>query len=71
MTIDKNKFCVRLKAARLLGGKTQAQCAAAIDMDKAQYSRYESGKTEPTIEQGERLAESVGMNLADLIGETK
>ena len=38
-------------------------------MDKAQYSRYESGKTEPTIEQGERLAESVGMNLADLIGE--
>ena len=61
MSIEKN--IKRIREARKM---SQKEVVVAIDMGAAQYSRIESGKTEPSISTLERIAKALGVKIADL-----
>ncbi|WP_246223443.1 helix-turn-helix domain-containing protein, partial [Fulvivirga kasyanovii] len=61
--MDIGKNIKRIREAKNL---SQKEVIAAIDMGAAQYSRIESGKTEPSISTLERIAKALGVKLSEL-----
>jgi len=55
-----------LKTAREAKGLSQKELAGLIKMQQAQYSRIESGKTDPSFTIVARLAKALGMSLPEL-----
>jgi transcriptional regulator with XRE-family HTH domain len=59
----------RIRAARLTGKMTQQQVAERIDMDRATYNRIEQGHASPMLDSLIRIADAIGVPLADLVRE--
>lgn len=55
-----------LKKVREAKGLSQKELAGLLDMPQPQYSRIESGKTDPSFTTLERIAKALGISLADL-----
>jgi len=54
-----------IKRIRELKGLSQKEVISAIGMAAAQYSRIESGKTDPSVSTLEKIAKALGVSLAD------
>lgn len=61
----------KIKALRVDKKLSQKEVAISIGIDQAQYSRIESGKVEPTLSSLEKIAEALGVKVADLFSEEK
>ena len=57
----------RIRAARLAVHLTQQQVAERIDMDRATYNRIEQGHAAALIDSLIRIADAIGVDLADLV----
>lgn len=55
-----------LKKTREVKGFSQKEVAAILNMPQPQYSRIESGKTDPSFTTLERIATALGVTLAEL-----
>ncbi len=62
--MDKNQFAANLSEARKCRELTQKQVAEALGISDKTYSKWETGETEPGIEQLCRLAEYYGLSPA-------
>ena len=61
-------FGDNLKYYRSLLGLTQQQVADSLEIQKATYSGYETGRREPDVEKIKALAELFGVSGDDLLG---
>ncbi len=61
--IELNKTLKRVREAK---GLSQKELAGLIDMAQAQYSRIESGKTDPSFSTVTKIAKALGLNLSEL-----
>jgi len=61
-------FGERLTEARKKKGFSQERLGELIGVDKRIISRYETGKTEPSIEVARKLADALGVSLDHLTG---
>ena len=59
---------MKLKQLRELNHMTQRQAAEAIGCTQGNYSRYETGEREPSIELLVRMAAAFGVSVDYLIG---
>ncbi|MEV6313346.1 helix-turn-helix transcriptional regulator [Streptomyces sp. NPDC051840] len=57
----------RIRTARQVAGLTQEQVALRIDMDRATYNRIEQGHSSPLLDSLIRIADAIGVDLADLV----
>lgn len=55
-----------LKKVREAKGLSQKELAGLLDMPQPQYSRIESGKTDPSFTTLERIAKALGVSLSEL-----
>ena len=55
-----------IKRIREAKNLSQKEVITAISMGAAQYSRIESGKTDPSVSTLARIAQALGVELADL-----
>ncbi len=55
-----------LKQVREVKGLSQKELAGLINMAQAQYSRIESGKTDPSFSVVVRISKALGLNLSEL-----
>jgi len=55
-----------IKKVREAKGLSQKQIALSIKMDQAQYSRIESGKTDPAFSAVVKIAKGLGVELSEL-----
>tara|TARA_B110000046_G_C12942965_1_gene376630 strand:+ start:239 stop:601 length:363 start_codon:yes stop_codon:yes gene_type:complete len=55
-----------LKKVREAKGLSQKEVAGLIDMAQAQYSRIESGKTDPSFSVVDKIANALGFSLSEL-----
>jgi len=55
-----------LKRLREAKGLSQKELAGLIDMAQAQYSRIESGKTDPSFSVVVRIAKALGLTLSEV-----
>lgn len=60
----------RLKAARIAKGVTQKELAARIGVTAQAVSSFEKGTKEPKMEMVKRIAEALGISVAELYGRT-
>lgn len=58
-----------IRAARTTAKLTQQQVAERIDMDRATYNRVEQGHSAFLIDSLIRIADALGVPLADLVRE--
>lgn len=56
-----------LRERRLLAGMTQAALAAKVGVHPISLVRYESGKQQPRPDTAHRLAQALGVQIADLV----
>lgn len=61
----------QIKKIRLAKGLSQKEVTMTAKLDKAQYSRIENGKTDPSISTVERIAKALGISLAELFVNTE
>lgn len=61
-------MALRIRAARKAAGMTQQELAAALGINRATLSRYESGAIDPPSSQIPRIAQAVGVSTATLMG---
>lgn len=59
----------QIRDARRDAGLTQLQLCERIDMDVASYSRIEQGHASPLLDTLIRIADAIGVPLADLVRE--
>ena len=59
----------KLKKIRTQRNMSQKEVAITVGIDRAQYSRFESGKVEPTLPTLRKLSEALQVKLADLFSE--
>jgi ribosome-binding protein aMBF1 (putative translation factor) len=52
-----------LRSARLHKGLPAAEIAGRLEMDAGNYSRLESGQTNPTLQTLSRMAEAIGVTV--------
>lgn len=52
-----------LRAARLKKGLAASEVAERLNMDAGNYSRLESGQTNPTLQTLSRMAEAIGVTV--------
>ena len=57
----------QIRTARLAAGLTQEQVALRIGMDRATYNRIEQGHSAALIDSLIRIADALGVDLADLV----
>lgn len=57
----------RIRAARTGAHLTQQQVAERIEMDRATYNRIEQGHASPMLDSLIRIADAIGVPLADLV----
>jgi transcriptional regulator with XRE-family HTH domain len=50
-------------------GLSQKEVIMAAGLDKAQYSRMENGKTDPSFSTLDRIARAIGISLSELLAE--
>lgn len=55
-----------LKKVREAKGLSQKELAGLLDMPQPQYSRIESGKTDPSFKTLERVSKALGISLSEL-----
>jgi len=60
-----------MQRLRKLKKLSQKQVAMEIGMDQGQYSRIESGKVEPTLTTLGKIAEVLGVTVAELVQQEK
>ncbi len=60
-----------IKTFRKGKNMSQKEVISAINMEAAQYSRIENGKTEPSISTLERIAKALGVSIIDLLSFEK
>lgn len=60
-----------LRDARLKKGLAAAEVAERLDMDAGNYSRLESGQTNPTLQTLSRMAEAIGVKVTVNVQETR
>jgi transcriptional regulator with XRE-family HTH domain len=58
-----------IKRIREAKNLSQKEVITTINMGAAQYSRIESGKTDPSISTLERIAQALGVGLAELFSD--
>ena len=63
-------FAENLKKFRKLSGFRQDDIAKIIGLDRSAYAYYESGKTEPSIENLKKIAKVLGVDMNTLLGFT-
>lgn len=56
-----------IKRIRILKNFSQKEVALALEMDQAQFSRIESGKTDPAFSTIEKIALALGVQLSELV----
>ena len=56
----------QIKRIRTSKGLSQKEVIMEAGLDKAQYSRIENGKTDPSVSTLAKIAKSLGISLADL-----
>ncbi len=61
-------FAENLKKFRKLAGLRQDDVAKVIGLDRSAYAYYESGKTEPSIENLKKIAHIFGVDMNALVG---
>jgi transcriptional regulator with XRE-family HTH domain len=57
----------QIKKIRTAKGLSQKEVALALDMDQAQFSRIEGGKTDPAFSTIEKIAGALGVQLTELV----
>lgn len=57
----------QIKKIRTAKNLSQKEVALALEMDQAQFSRIENGKTDPAFSTIEKIAKALGVGLAELI----
>lgn len=55
-----------IKRIRLAKNLSQKEVTISSKLDSAQYSRIETGKTDPSVTTLERIAQALGVSLAEL-----
>ena len=63
------KVAERIKQIRKAKSLSQKEVTAAINMGTAQYSRIENGRTDPSISTLEKIAQALGVTLAELFAD--
>ncbi len=64
------KIGVSIKRIRTAKKLSQKEVISVAHLDAAQYSRIESGKTDPTVTTLEKIAKALGVSLSDLFAST-
>jgi transcriptional regulator with XRE-family HTH domain len=57
----------QIKKIRTAKNLSQKEVALALEMDQAQFSRIENGKTDPAFSTIEKVARALGVGLAELV----
>jgi len=65
------KLSEQIKRIRIAKGLSQKEVVMNAGLDKAQYSRIENGKTDPSFSTIERIAKALGVSLAELFACTE
>ena len=60
---------MEIRDARKRAGLTQVQLSEATGIDQASISRMENGKQGITLEYLKRIAQALGVELGDLLGD--
>lgn len=60
-------LCTKLRECRELCAYSQQQVAECLNIDRSTYSYYESGRTEPSIENLKRIAKLFGVRISELL----
>lgn len=68
--MDKSTIATNLKSIREKRNLTQYQMAETLNISRAAYSHYESGKRIPSIELLTKIASTFHMSLDEIIGQT-
>jgi len=71
MRNDAKTFGHRLREARIRAGLSQSELEERSGIPKARLSRYENGHVAPSIQTLERLARSLGVSEASLLGDER
>ena len=58
-----------IREARKRAGLTQVQLSEATGIDQASISRMENGKQGITLEYLKRIAQALGVEIGDLLGD--
>jgi transcriptional regulator with XRE-family HTH domain len=59
----------QIKRIRTAKGLSQKEVTMTAKLDKAQYSRIENGKTDPSVSTVERIAQALGVTLSELFAK--
>lgn len=57
----------QIKRIRTAKNLSQKEVALSLEMDQAQFSRIENGKTDPAFSTIEKVAQALGVGLAELV----
>ena len=57
----------KIKKIRSAKNLSQKEVAVSLNMDPAQYSRIENGKSDPYFSTIEKIAKALGVEVADLV----
>ncbi|WP_394772143.1 helix-turn-helix domain-containing protein [Mucilaginibacter sp.] len=57
----------QIKKIRTAKNLSQKEVALALEMDQAQFSRIENGKTDPAFSTIEKIAKALGVGLTELV----
>ena len=57
----------KIRSTRTAKGLSQKEVALALQMDQSQYSKIENGKTDPYFSTIEKIADALGVGLAELL----
>lgn len=60
----------RIKAIRLVAGKTQRQCADAARMSQSMWADLEADRASPTLDTLERVCAGLGVSVLQLFRNT-
>lgn len=61
----------QIKRIRTAKGLSQKEVVMSAGLDKAQYSRIENGKTDPSFSTIARIAKALGVSLAELFASSE
>lgn len=61
----------QFKRARLVRGLTQGELAKELGISTVQISKWENGKTFPSVKRLKKVAETLHITVADLLDEER
>lgn len=68
--VHKMNIGENIKRIRTAKNLSQKEVTINANLDTAQYSRIENGKTDPSVNTLERIAKALGITLAELFAST-